>query len=143
MRKVKSNPDILKKASVLVRSGLTLEKTAQLSGVSVRTIKRYFKSTKSSYNYTQLLRLTKRVILYYTYKGWDFMTISAVLDVPPGKVLAFLDKVRASDVRLVKCNCGITFPVTAQLLSDMCPFCELRQKNEKENNQRDAKEMAC
>ena len=141
--KVKTNPEILQKASVLVRSGLTLEKTAQLSGVSVRTIKRYFKSTKSSYNYTSLLRLTKRLILYYTYKGLDFMTISAVLDVPPGKVLAFLDKVRASDVGIVRCSCGITFPATVQLLSEMCPFCELRQKNEKENNQRDAKEMAC
>jgi len=141
--KVKTNPEILQKASVLVRSGLTLEKTAQLSGVSVRTIKRYFKSTRSPHECTFLLRLTRRFILYYTYKGLDFMTISAVLDVPPGKVLAFLDKLRTSDVGIRRCNCGITFPVTVQLLSEMCPFCELRQKNEKENNQRDAKEMAC
>jgi len=71
------------------------------------------------------------------------MMIATVLKVPPAKVLGFLDTIRTSDIKFSRCACGVTFPVTLELSSKTCPFCEVRRKNRKNGKQRNTEKVAC
>jgi|GEM_PF-4719875 len=124
MRKLKNNPSLWAKVEILVRSGLTLERVAQMTEPAVRTIKRYFRSKRSSFKHGCLSQSKKKLILYYTYQGWDFVMIASVLGIPSAKILSFLDTVTMDEVKFCTCSCGITFPVIYGLSNKMCPFCE-------------------
>jgi len=115
-----------KLAGVLVAAGLTLSQTAEISGVSVRSVKRWYKAHKPNRS-KKLKSMDKLFILFDLLKGTDFTKTSARLNLSPRKILSYLQDLNQKDIKIQKCaNCQNIF--LAEEIQRLCPFCLVARK---------------
>jgi len=110
-----------KLAGILVSTGLTLSDAAEITGVSVRSVKRWYRANKSDSS-RKIRSLDRLFILFDLFNGIDFAKTSARLGIPARKIIAYLGSLTPNDIKIQKCTkCEILFP--AEERQRICPFC--------------------